>query len=593
MPADRATWAHLRDVFRPYRSWLLLAFACVVVGAGSALAVPWLAGELVDAAATPEPSSRSLDALAALLLGLLAVQAVTGGVRSWALARAGQNSVRDLRVGLFRRVVSLPVSYFDRTHSGAITSRLQSDAGAVYGSGAGAAPQTAFALLTVVGGTVLLFWISPVLGFLILLVVPVAAILAVVSGRRTRSLSREYQDQMALTSAYAADTVSGIRVIKAFSAEPQVVERFDDLTLRSVDLGMQRARVRSVWGAVTAVLASTGIVAAVWLGGHQIQDGTLSTGELLAFIWYGLVVTRGISDLSSQYGRLQQMLGSADRVTDLLTETAEAPQASRNIRAADTTGPALLPHRSALRSAHQSALQLRDVRLTYPGRAQPALRDVSLSIGAGESVALVGPSGSGKSSVARALLRLYEVDSGEILIRGVDARHIPLTELRRMIALVPQEAHLLAGTVADNLRLGWPDAPLERLHEAARQAHASEFIAGLPQGFDTVVGERGATLSGGQQQRLAIARALVRDPAVLILDEATSALDAASEATVRDAIASAMRGRTSLVIAHRLSTVRTCDRVVVMSAGRVVEQGSPAELMGGEGLFAELADLQR
>lgn len=588
MPTDPATWAHLRGVFRPYRSWLLLAFACVVVGAGAALAVPWLSGELVDAASNDETSSSSLDALAGLLLGLLTLQAVAGGVRSWALARAGQNSVRDLRVGLFRQVMTLPVSFFDRTHSGAITSRLQADAGAVFGSGAGAAPQTAFAILTVVGGTVLLFWISPALGALILVVVPVAAILAILSGRRTRSLSVRYQDQLASTSAYAADTVAGVRVIKAFHAEPQVVDRFADLTQRTVDLGIQRAGVRSLWAAITAVLAATGIVAAVWLGGHQIQDGSLSTGELVAFIWYGLVVTRGITDLSTQYGRLQQMLGSADRVTELLSEPGETPAAAHL-----NDEVAALPPAGTAPSPHRWAVAMHNVSLTYAARGRPALTDVSMRIATGESVALVGPSGSGKSSVARLLLRLYEADAGEVLVDGTDVRRLPLTELRRRVALVPQDAHLLAGTVADNLRLGWPDAPPERLEQVARQAHAWEFIADLPHGFDTVIGERGITLSGGQQQRLAIARALISDPSILILDEATSALDAASEAQVRQAIASAMSGRTSLVIAHRLSTIRSCDRVLVMSAGRIIEQGVPAELMRGDGLFAEMADLQR
>ncbi len=580
MATDPRTWAALRTVFRPYRGLLALAFGCVLVGASAALAVPWLSGELVDAAAAPTSETGSLDRLAAVLLALFVLQAVAGGFRSWAVARAGQSSVRDLRRTLFRRVLSLPVAFFDRTHTGEVTSRLQSDSGAVYGSGAGTAPQAAFSVLTVIGGTVLLFSISPALGSLILVVVPVAAVLSVVSGRRTRRVSREYQDQLARTNAFSSDTVSGIRVVKAFGAEGEVAHRFDDLSQETVDLGMQRARIRSVWGSATTLLASSAIVAAVWLGGRQIQSGSLSAGELVAFIWYGLLVTRGIADLAGQYSRLQQLLGSADRVATLLAGPSPQPTAAG-------AGHRLVPPPGT------PALELRDVSLTYEGRSTASLSGVSFSIATGESVALVGPSGAGKSSIARLFLDFYAPSGGRVLVAGTDVGDIAPPDLRRTVALVPQDAHLLSGTVADNLRLGWPGADLNDLRRAAATAHALEFIEALPRGFDTEIGERGVRLSGGQQQRLAIARARVADPAVLLLDEATSALDTAGEAVVRSAMAEARRGRTSLVIAHRLSTVRDCDRVIVLSRGRVVEEGTPDDLLGSGGLFAELAQLQR
>lgn len=575
-----ATWEQMRDLIRPYRTWLALAFGCVLVGAATGLAVPWLSGALVDAALEPDSAALTLDQFALVLLALFAAQAVAGGVRGWSLSRAGQGAVRDLRLRLFGRLVLLPVPFFDRTHSGVITSRLLSDAGAVYGSGAGTGPQAAYSAISVVGGTVLLFWISPVLGLLILLVVPVAAVVALISGRRTRELSRAYQDQMADTNAFAADTVSGIRVIKSFGAESVVLRHYEKLSQRSVELGLERARIRSVWGSATVLLASAAMVAAVWLGGHQIQSGTLSAGELLAFVWYGLVVTRGIADLSGQYGKVQQMLGSADRVVDLLDEiTEQAPEPSdADVILASVGGPA--------------AIELRSVTMTYPGRSAPALADVSLHVEAGESVALVGPSGAGKSTVTRLLLRLYEPDSGTVLVAGRDAGSQPIDQLRRTIAVVPQDAHLLTGTVADNLRVGRAGASDSDLVDAARTANALEFVQALPAGFDTVIGERGVTLSGGQQQRLAIARALLVQAPILILDEATSALDTHSEAEVQAALTAAMHGRTSLVIAHRLATIRHCDRVVVLSGGRVVEQGAPEELFAAGGLFAELADLQ-
>lgn len=587
MPGVPPAGSQLRRILRPYRSWLVLAFVCVLLAAGAGLAVPWLSGELVDTALNPEAGSPSLDQLALLLLVLFAIQAVAGGVRSWALSRAGQGAVRDLRMRMFERVLRLPVAYFDRTHSGVITSRLLSDAGAIYGSGAGTGPQAAYAAITVVVGTVLLIWISPALGALILCVVPVAAGLAWLSGRQTRELSRAYQDQLADTSAFAADVVSGVRMVKNHRAEPQVLARFSDHVDRSVALGMARTRVRSVWSSVSVFLASTAIVAAVWLGGRQIQAGQLTAGELVAFIWYGLVVTRGIAELSGQYGRIQQMLGSADRVVTLLDETPEEMAATpSHERPTRTCGADLvLPDPAA-------AVELCGVTMTYPGRSSPAVTDLSFVVHPGESVAVVGPSGAGKSTIGRLLLRHYEPDAGSVRVGGVDVRSVSVEDLRRSIAVIPQDAHLLSDTVAANLRLARPNASDADLVDALRSANAWDFVAALPHGLDTLIGERATTLSGGQQQRLAIARALLLNAPVLVLDEATSALDAHSEALVQAALLETMATRSTVVIAHRLTTIRHCDRVVVMSAGRIVEQGTPDELFAAAGGFAEMVRLQ-
>lgn len=576
MARTRATLRELRQLVRPYRRQLLLALGCVLVAAGAGLAIPWVAGGLVDAALAQD-GGVALNRAALTLLVLFSVQAAAGGVRSWAVASAGQYTVRDLRVRLFDRLLTLPVSFFDRTTTGSLLARLQTDAGAVYGSGAGAGPQSAYAALSVLGGSVLLFWISPQLGLLLLAVLPMAAGIAVLSGRRTRDLSRAYTDQLADTSTLAADALSGARVIKTFRAETVVSRRFAAQSEVAVELGLRRARDRAWWNSVIVLLASLGVVASVWWGGRMIQSGALSAGQLLAVVWYGLIVTRGIADLAGQYSRLQQVVGSADRVVDLLTEPQES----------DHVGPDL---RDPLPGS--PAVQLHGVTFTYPERPAPALRGLDLTIEAGTTVALVGESGAGKSTVARLLQRHYRPDVGRILLRGRDLTELPLRRARSEIAVVPQDIHLLSGTVADNLRLGRPDATDEQLVAAATTACAHSFILKLPLGYDTVIGERGVLLSGGQQQRLGIARALLVDAPVLILDEATSALDPRSELSVRKALAALMTGRTNVVIAHRLSTIESCDRVVVLADGRIVEDGTPAELLAGSGRLVHLAAMR-
>jgi ATP-binding cassette subfamily B protein len=376
-------------------------------------------------------------------------------------------------------------------------------------------------------------------------------------------------------------------MVKNHRGEQQVLARFGDHVDRSVALGMARTRVRSVWSSVSVFLASTAIVAAVWLGGRQIQAGQLTAGELVAFIWYGLVVTRGMAELSGQYGRIQQMLGSAARVVTLLDETPEETAATPSSKRSGSTGAAdiVLPDPGA-------AVEFRAVTMTYPGRPNPAVTDLSFVVQPGESVALVGPSGAGKSTIARLLLRHYEPDSGSVRVGGVDVRSLPLADLRRSIAVIPQDAQLLSDTVAANLRMARPEATDGDLINVLQSANAWDFVAALPDGLDTVIGERATTLSGGQQQRVAIARALLLDAPVLVLDEATSALDARGEASVQDALLDIMATRSTVVIAHRLTTIRHCDRVVVVSAGRIVEQGAPNELFAKSGGFADMVRLQ-
>lgn len=321
-------------------------------------------------------------------------------------------------------------------------------------------------------------------------------------------------------------------------------------------------------------LASLAVVATVWWGGRMIQSGTLSAGELLAVVWYGLMVTRGITDLSGQYSRLQQVIGSADRVMDLLDEPVEPDRSGLDLR--DPVAGA-------------AAVELRGVSFTYPDRPTPALSDIHLTIEPGTTVAVVGESGAGKSTLVQLLQRHYEVDAGHILLRGRDVSRMPLGDVRAEMAVVPQDVHLFSGTVAENLRLGRPSATDDEVVAAATAACAHSFVQRLPAGYATVIGERGVMLSGGQQQRLGIARALLMDAPLLILDEATSALDPRGELWVRRGLTDVMLRRTSLVIAHRLSTIRGCDRVVVLADGHIVEEGHPDDLLAGAGPLSRLA----
>ncbi len=430
--------------------------------------------------------------------------------------------------------------------------------------------------ITLIGGVILLVVISPVLSLAVLAFLPAVIIAAAVFGRRIRRISTSFQDEIAEANALADESIASIRVIKWFTAEDDVISRYDDAILSSYAVALRRARLRALFVPFVTFIAFGTLAVVLWVGGRLVVNGDLSAGELVSFLLYTLIVAGAIGTFTGLYSELQEALGASLRIFELLDEPIEVPRQTTPVAPAVREGSVLFDR----------------VSFAYPGRDIEVLSALDLAIAPGETVALVGPSGAGKSTLTQLIPRFYDVSAGNVLVDGIDVRLQALGALRSAMAAVPQEVLLFSGTIAENLQVGRPGAPDSDLITAAKTANAHDFIVAFPDGYDTVVGERGVQLSGGQRQRLAIARAVLADPRILILDEATSSLDAESEALVQDALERLMQDRTTIVIAHRLSTVRAADRIVVLAAGSIAEEGTHDELVVAGGLYTELSAKQ-
>ncbi len=619
----RTQWAlllRLGAFIRPYRRWLVLAVLATAAGGLLGLGFPWVLGSLVDSALDPESGPADLGWATAVLLAIFAAQALVAALRIYCLAYAGQHIVNNLRSALFNNLIRLPTSFLDSRPSGALTARLISDASFAYGAASGAGPQMINSVITVIGGAALMLWIQPLLALLVLALLPVAGLVARRYGRRMRELSNGYQNGLATTNALAGDALSAARVVKLYAAEASVAAQYHRRLGAVIERGLERARARAFWTPATMFLTALGVVAVVWFGGLQVQSGALSAGALVSFLLYARFVATGTSTLVTQYSRLAQATGATERVISLLEEPREpagltkrpadeeVAGSRRANEAAEAATPDVLgqvhpvapvgdakpsaPTRGLVIAERTGEVTFEHVSFSYPTRPAAVLTDVNLTVSAGETLALVGQSGAGKTTLAQLIGRLYDVDSGTVLVDRVDVRQQNLTDLRRSIGFVPQDVMLLSGTVAENVRLGRRDASREEVANAARAANAHDFITGFPHGYGTRVGERGMALSGGQRQRIAIARAILSDPKLLILDEATNALDPQTEALVAEAIGRLTAGRTNIVIAHRLSTIMGADRVVVLHHGRIVEEGTPQELLAAGGHFGMLVSTE-
>ena len=560
---------------RPYRGRAIAAAVMLALAAGLVLLLGQGVRQLIDqgfAAGDPGPLNRAALAMAGVVLAL----GLATGARFYLMSWLGERVAADLRAGLFAQVLRLPPAFFETMRTGDVLTRLTNDTSQLQGLVGSAVSQWLRSALIAGGAMVMLVVTSPKLALLVIAVVPLVVVPLILFGRRERKLSRDAQDRIADLGAYAEETVNALRTVQAFTHEAVDRTRFGTRVEASIGAALRRARVRSGLIMAVIVLGFGAITLSLWVGGLEVVDGRMTGGDLSAFVFYAILVATSVASMSELWGEVQRAAGSADRIAELL---AEEPAIQAPVR------PIALP-------PVQGRVVFEAVRFQYPSRPDTsALDGFSLTVEPGETVALVGPSGAGKTTVFQLLQRFYDPQAGRVLLDGVDVRLADPAAVRARISLVSQDPVIFGADVWDNIRYGRPDASDADVRAAARAA-AAGFLDDLPQGFDTFLGERGVRLSGGQRQRVAIARALLRDAPVLLLDEATSALDAESEAAVQHALAVLAEGRTTIVIAHRLATVRRADRIIVMEQGRVVGTGTHDRLVRDGGLYARLAELQ-
>ncbi len=563
---------HLLPLVRPYAGRLTLCFVCLVLAAGAGLYFPNRVQALLDSA-FQKHDRQQLDRIALFLVGLFAVQGVLNFVQVYLLTGTSERIVARLRERLFAHLVRLSPSFFTERRTGELTSRLSSDLVVLQAFMNTNASEFARQTLFLVGGIVILTRTHPTLTLTTLGVAPIIVIAAMVFGRALRKASAGVQDKVAEATGAAEEVFSQIRTVQGFVREEIETTHYAAQLADVVTAAIRRALLRALFFGVVGFVAFAGVVAVLWQGGRLVLTGALTPGALVSFLLYALYVAAAIGSLASLFGSYQEAIGAAKRVFELLeTEPTVAESAEPE--------PLARPVRGAVR--------FEEVTFRYSAELPVVLHEVTIDVAPGEVVALVGASGAGKTTIASLLPRFWDVTGGRILLDGHDVRALSFADLRGAIGIVPQEPALFSGTVRENIAYARPGADDADIVAAARAAHAWEFVERLPQGLDTRVGERGVKLSGGQRQRIAIARVFLKDPAIVILDEATSSLDSESERLVEDAMVELLRGRSTLIIAHRLSTVRRADRVLVLDHGRIVEEGTHDALLSTEGTYAKL-----
>lgn len=577
-PLNKTGIRQLTGVFRfmlPYKRLFALGLFALAFSSLILLAFPRLAGELLDVASGKPKYFGTINQVAVALLLILFVQSIFSFIRVYTFSIVTEKGMAGVRHALYNKIVWLPMTFFDSRRVGELMSRLTSDVGTLQDTFSFTLAELLRQVLTLIFGIGIIFYLAPSLTAFMLIIIPVLVISALIFGKFIRKLSKRTQDKLAEANVVVEESLQSIAMVKAFTNEVFEFNRYSRAIKEVVEVAIQSARYRGLFISFVIFALFGGIVAVGWYGASLVQANLLTVGELFSFVFYTTFIGFSIAGLGDIYAQLQRSVGASERILEIL-------------RLPDESSPSSIP------LPLEGEIVYSGVSFSYPTRKEyQVLTDLNFVIKPGEKVALVGKSGSGKSTIINLLLRFYPLNEGAIKVDGYPIDGFNLTDYRRNIGVVPQEVILFGGTIAENIRYGKPGAGLDEVREAARKANALEFIDRFPEGFETVVGDRGIKLSGGQRQRIAIARAILKDPAILILDEATSSLDAQSEVLVQEALEKLMEGRTSIIIAHRLSTIKKVDRIFVIHEGTLAEMGSHAELsILDNGIYNNLLQLQ-
>jgi ABC-type multidrug transport system fused ATPase/permease subunit len=569
---------------KPYNGHFILSIILIAFSSATTLSVPYLLKLMVDSATktAPVPFFPHLSAgnIAGIVIGVLLVQLFFSYMRIYLSTYVGENAMGDMRKDIYKRLITMPMEFFAKSRVGELVTRISADVGQIQDMVSSSFAELVRGLLTMIIGITLIFLLSAKLTLVMLSVIPVIVVVGVIFSKKIRKISKSTQDMLADSGTIVQETMQGITNVKSFSNEWYELDRYTKSISFVVKQAIRGSKARGLFVALLMFSLFSAIVLVVWYGTTLLATGELTVSSLITFILYTMFVGGTMAGFAELFSQLQRSIGATQRVRELLRETGENVDLNHDP----------VPDKFIL----NGTVDFHNIAFVYPGRPEmKVLKDISIHAGKGQTIAIVGPSGAGKSTIISLLLRFYEPDSGMLLFDGRKASDFPISELRKQMALVPQDVMLFGGTIFENIAYGKYGATKEEVEAAALKANAHEFIMSFPEGYQTLVGDRGIKLSGGQRQRIAIARAILKDPVILLLDEATSSLDSESEYLVQEALAELMKGRTSFVVAHRLSTIRNADNIIVLEDGFVIESGTHYELMANpDGLYKNLSRLQ-